>query len=290
MPRSARAPVPSIRWFQEFAAELIALRDSARIATVPQPADLAPGDLAAPVQGQAVSVATTHAAATAAAVAVELAPDPMQARPSAIRNRLVTILDRQIAGASRIAGPVGIEFHREAIYVMASLADEVFIRLDWEGRAFWLRNLLEAHYFGSHFAGERFFQRADQVMARSDDPAAETATVYLMALSLGFRGKYYGQSGDRFITDYSTRLFFFIASRDPEMTEAARLLFPAAYRNTIQGGAPRRFSNVRRWWIALIVILVAWVVAAHFIWGSLSGPLLQNLTCVEQNKAVCTAP
>ncbi len=273
MPQLTRPPVPSIKWFQQFAEEMIALKSLAV-------AGMSVAQSAPPPTGT-VAESSGVGAAAAVATAVEVNAGPAQGRAAAIRQRLIAVLDRQLAEALRIAGPVGVAFHQDAVYVMAALADEVFIRLKWDERNYWLRNLIETHYFGSNFAGERFFQKVDQLLERSDDPAAEAATVYLMALALGFRGKYYGPSGERDIAEYSTCLFHFIANRDPDLKESARVLFPAAYRQTIQSGAPRRFSNPRRWWILLFLVVTAWFIASDFLWRNLTAPLITNLPKVE---------
>ena len=280
MAQSTRPPVPSVKWFQQFAEELIALKALPFQATPPPPAEPA-------TPPASTAVDSGGSAAVAVAAPIEVAASALHARAAAIRQRLIAALDRQLAEALRTAGPVGVAFHQDAVYVMAGLADEIFIRLRWdeEERRYWLRNLIETHYFGSSFAGERFFQKADRLLERSDDPAAETATVYLMALALGFRGKYYGPSGEKNIADYSTRLFHFIASRDPELRESTRLLFPAAYRHTLQSGAPRRFSNPRRWWIVLFLVVAAWFVASDVLWRNLTAPLETGLPKVETEAA-----
>jgi type VI secretion system protein ImpK len=279
MAQSTRPPVPSVKWFQQFAEELIALKSLPfQGAPAPTPAAAAP---TAPSGGAAVD--SRGSAAVAVAAPIEVNAAAACGRAAAIRQRLIAALDRQLAEALRTAGPVGVAFHQDAVYVMAGLADEIFIRLQWdeEERRYWLRNLIETHYFGSSFAGERFFQKVDRLLERNDDPAAETATVYLMALALGFRGKYYGPSGERNIADYSTRLFHFIANRDPELKESTRLLFPAAYRHTLQSGAPRRFSNPRRWWLVLLVVVAAWFVASDLLWRNMTAPLVTDLPKLE---------
>ena len=70
-----------------------------------------------------------------------------------------------------MAGPLGAEFHREAVYVMAALTDEMFLHLDWEGVDFWLGHLFEARFFHSNLAGEQFFLRIEQLLLRDDEPA-----------------------------------------------------------------------------------------------------------------------
>ena len=78
------------------------------------------------------------------------------AEGSEVWQRLLSYLERSGLVAAR-AGGVQAANGRDARYVMASFADEVFLNLDWSGREGWKLNLLEGKLFDSHIAGERFF-------------------------------------------------------------------------------------------------------------------------------------
>ncbi len=257
MLHSAKAPVPSIRLFQQYCAELINLKLLAQSPPVPSAAEPQAEGAADPKQELGVS------------------------RPAAIWSKLELLLERQTIEASRIAGPVGLEFHREAVYVMAALTDETFVHLDWEGREYWLSHLFEARFFRTHFAGEGFFTRIDALLRRDDDPAAETATVYLMALALGFRGKYWGQEHEGAIEGYRNRLFFFIARRDPQIAESLKRLYPESYRHTITPGSPRKLPNPRRWVLICGGTVVLWLVASQFLWSNLTSDLSHKVCCLR---------
>ena len=262
MLRRAPAPVPSLKFFQQYCAVLLDLKQEAQ----------RPPDLATPDPPPAADAATSDA--------TDLAKRPA-GRPQMIWSRLALLLEQQLLEASRIAGPVGLEFHREAIYVMAVLTDETFVHMNWEGSSYWLAHLLEARFFQSHFAGEQFFRRVDQLLARDDDPAAETASVYLAALALGFRGRYWSPQYQEKVDAYRKRLFFFIARRDPEIGEATNQLFPDAYRNTIQAGAAPKLPEPRRWALIACGIVLAWVIAAQLLWYSLSSSLRHQVCCLN---------
>jgi type VI secretion system protein ImpK len=256
MLHSANAPVPSIRLFQQYCAELINLKALAQTPPIPSGTEARPEDPAGAKQELTVG------------------------RPAAIWSKLELLLERQAIEASRMAGPVGLEFHREAIYVMAALTDEIFVHLDWEGRQYWLAHLFEARFFRTHFAGEGFFTRIDALLGRDDDPAAETATVYLMALALGFRGRYFGPEHESTIEGYRNRLFFFIARRDPAMVESLKRLYPEAYRHTIQPGATRGLPNPRRWVMIFAATVVLWLVVTQLLWSNLTSGLSHKVCCL----------
>ena len=258
MPRTSHAPVPTLRLFQEFYSQLIALKWRARN---PDPA-------------------TTTLEASPA----QPGAPPVAADTAVIWSRVLGLLEWQAAEATRTAGPLGLELHREALYVMAALADEIFVHLDWEGRSYWLAHLLEARLFQSHAAGQLFFLRLEALLAREDPAATETAAVYLMALALGFRGKYWGVDDGGALDSYRSRLFFLISKQKPELAEASTRLFPEAYRNTIQAGAARKLSNPRPWLLLLAGAAVLWLVTAQVLWWRLSGPLNDQISRISGSQ------
>jgi hypothetical protein len=70
-------------------------------------------------------------------------------------RRLQTLLEMQALEAGRRGGEYGVLYYKEAQYVMAALADEIFLTLDWTGRDTWRSDLLETRLFGTYDAGEK---------------------------------------------------------------------------------------------------------------------------------------
>jgi type VI secretion system protein ImpK len=248
---TTHVPVPSVALFQDFARELIALK----WLVVQSSAKVADPDLASDSRG-------SHHGPT---------------RAIAVWNRIISVLNRQSLEATRLGGPAGLEFHREAMYVMAALADETFLLLDWEGREFWLSHLIEAQVFRSHAAGDIFFRRIDALLRREDDAAAELAAVYLFAIGLGFRGRYGGEGFSAALESYRLRLFAFIARRTPALARHAGNLFPETYKNTIHTGIDRPIPSARKWRIALVAVFLAWLLIAQVLWWNLSHDLNSQL-------------
>jgi type VI secretion system protein ImpK len=274
MLRIGSAPAPSLHFFQVYTGILL---DTKREVLESAPTDAVAAE--ARPGGVQPSHGGVEPEATDASAVAEMAT--LVGRPQAIWNRLAVLLEQQLMEAARLAGPIGLEFHREAVYVMAALTDEMFLHLDWEGKEFWLGHLLEAKFFQSHLAGEQFFRRIDQLLMRDDEPAAEIAAVYLSALALGFRGRYRATPHQNTIDGYRNRLFSFIARREPELTEHAERLFPQAYRNTLGAGALPRLPNPRRWWLALGGAVVAWLLVAQIGWHNVSSELQHRLCCLR---------
>jgi type VI secretion system protein ImpK len=256
MRRTVQAPLPSVALFQTFTGQIIQLKELARKQEVASAEALPVLDVL-PEENGAVAI--------------------VPGRIIWIWNRVLTLLEQQIVEATRLAGPAGAEFHRQALYVMVALADEMFVHLDWEGRDYWLNHLLEWRLFRSHAAGDLFFRNIDELLLREDDSAAEVATVYLMALALGFRGRHWAQERQSVLDSYRARLFAFIARRDQPLAQPAQRLFPQAYRNTIQTSNPLKLVTPRPWLWALGIAVFAWVAVAHILWWDLTGPMEQRL-------------
>jgi type VI secretion system protein ImpK len=163
---------------------------------------------------------------------------------------------------------------------MVALADEIFLNADWEGRYAWNFNLLESRLFQSHVAGERFFQNIDQLLEKRSPLRVELAKIYLMALSLGFQGKYRGADPEHALRYYRKRLHSFITLGAEDVGRESRLLFPQAYEHTVRGGEVRRFPSARKWIITLAVAIVVMLGISHLLWTTIISdlhPVLDNI-------------
>lgn len=217
----------------------------------------------------------------------EAEPTPIQAEtgdrtaPSAVWQALLTLLERQALVARRSGGDFAVEIFRQAEYVMAGLADEVFLNLDWGGKESWQKHLLEAHLFQSHRAGEEFFDRLDELLQRRDPVYLDLARLYLFALSLGFQGKYRGDPDGAYeLARYRRRLFNFICGRDPELESGTEPLFPTAHAGTLAQGKRKRLPYLRPWLVAFAALIALWILIAHPVWRNLIAdmePAIQSI-------------
>lgn len=199
-----------------------------------------------------------------------------------VRQRLQTLLEHQAAQAALRQGEYGAGMHREAMYVMAALADEVFLGLEWEGRVAWSSNLLETRLFGTQVAGERIFQRIDQLIAERDAARREIAVVYLLALSLGFEGKFRGGSATADLALLRGRLHELVFPRQPSVARGERHLFPQTYLHTLDHANLIRLPTVGRWTAALAVTIALYLVAAHVAWVDVTTDLRQMNTTIAE--------
>jgi type VI secretion system protein ImpK len=208
--------------------------------------------------------------------------DPANSLPADYRRmsvmvwqRLLALFKRQAADAWRYGGAYAAEFHLEAQYVMVAFADEVFIHMDWEGKRDWMSNLLETELFQSHIAGELFFDRLDTLLKTRDPVYKSVAAIYLMALSLGFRGRYYGVDDRGRIQRYRQELFAFIYRRETDLSYESKHFFPDAYVQNLKKEKRLKLHNPRLWLSVLGIVLVSYLAISHGLWMHLTSRLKQ---------------
>ena len=212
----------------------------------------------------------------------KLAPSDEIKVSTFVWQRLVSLFERQEAQAWRYGGTYGAEFYKEAQYVMVALADEIFLNTQWEGQRFWVSNLLESKIFRTHVAGELFFQRLDRLLVDRDPVYRDLAAVYLMALSLGFRGKWRGRDDQGQLERYRRQLFHFVFRREPELENETRHVFPETYYHTLRQETKRRMPNPRAWVVLLVAVVLAYVALTHGIWVKLTGKLFETNDHIER--------
>ena len=179
----------------------------------------------------------------------------------------------------------------EAQYIMAAFADEVFIHLDWEGGPAWTSNLLESTLFQSHVAGEAFFEKVDQLLSDRDPACKGLAAVYLTALSLGFRGKYYGVNDHGRLRHYRRELFAFAFNEQTDLTGESRIAFPDAYVQSLRKEAKRKLTNPRVWVGVLGIVFLSYLIISHGIWLNLTSRLERaNSQIVEIERRLNAKP
>jgi type VI secretion system protein ImpK len=205
-----------------------------------------------------------------------------------IRVRLVGLMERSSLFAGRNAGELGFGLYREVQYVMAALADETFLRLDWRGNDYWTEHLLETQLFNSHNAGEELFARLDRLLDQPERSYTDIYAVYLMALALGFRGKYWGVDDNGRLEGYRQRLFVRIYRRRPDLFGESGRLFPDSYRHTLDEGIAKKLPSPVRWFGGLVLAVLAWVVIAHVLWQNVTEDLDAKARAIKNAPSAAT--
>ncbi|MBO4405274.1 MAG: DotU family type IV/VI secretion system protein [Alphaproteobacteria bacterium] len=123
---------------------------------------------------------------------------------------------------------------REVVYIMVSLADEIFLNIPWDGKKYWEDNMLEKHFFGTQIAGEKIFTNIDKLIEKNDVESILIAEIYTKALSLGFRGKYRDDAEqDKPIDVYRKNLFNFVERFDKSINMISHRMFSKEYIYTL---------------------------------------------------------
>jgi len=197
--------------------------------------------------------------------------DPPPPEPEEVKSRLVTLFEKQsVAAQTRLADHEQTAF-KEAQYVMVAMADEVFLRLDWNGRGLWTRRPLEAEEpFNSHVAGERIFQRIDEIVREREAVPVELLSVYLAALALDFQGKYRysieGSAGAKEPSRYRRDLAKQLDQADESSVRPATELCPEAYDATLPGTGRRGLPTLRVVLLVLLIIFLCWLFIGLSLW------------------------
>lgn len=234
----------------------------------------------APSQGASASVPTRFLSArfrSFYALVRDLAEDARALGDDAPHNRveaMVAVLVNHLSAgqeeALRLGGAYGATLFQDAAYVMAALADEIFLfQVDWAGRAAWDDVLVEARLCGTRLAGERVFERADALLAAAEPAHGELAGLYLMAFALGFQGRYRDvPGGAEVLASYRRRLRALVGGATPSLHpgDGGGPLFADAYAQTLDQGTPVGLPPLRRWlWLAAGLV-AAYLVVSHVAW------------------------
>ncbi|MBP6985541.1 MAG: DotU family type IV/VI secretion system protein [Alphaproteobacteria bacterium] len=190
------------------------------------------------------------------------------ALPEQIIQRLLTLLNSQSVDAARFGGEFAAKYYIEAQFIMAALADEIFLHMDWHGKDYWGKNLLEDKLYGTHNAGEILFDRIDDFLKVRDPSRADLAMLYLICLGLGFKGKYRHMPDNGKIQHYRRELFIFIYRRDPTLYEMGTTLMPDAYLHTMENGKLVFLNDTQPWIIAYAVLGIVMLLASYMVWHS----------------------
>lgn len=190
-----------------------------------------------------------------------------------VSARLTDLLQQQARAVRRDATTTEIKAHEMAQYVMAALADEIFIlELDWAGHEAWLDVLIEHKLFQSNKAGRQFFEFAAQILRPQQRSALhiELASVFLLALQLGFKGLYRGHEGEATLRSYRQQLYRLVnAGGHGHRGEPA---FFQAYQHRLSGDKDQRLAPLTPWYALGRIALAVYLALSTVVWLALLHP------------------
>lgn len=211
----------------------------------------------------------------------------MRSLSSMVSLRLYSFLIKQKQEVESLGTEQEQKLYRVALYVMAALADELFIlELKWDGQKYWTDCLLETRLFRTSMAGRNFFKYADNLLHVRGNSSIhqELAMVFLMALQLGFKGRYSGRDGKEFLSNLRKDLLHFIGYR----ADGEKPAFPQAVQEQykLQKHTPARLAPVSRWYWMGAAALLVYLAVSSAVWfhvsDSITGILPSRCTAMAQ--------
>lgn len=192
-------------------------------------------------------------------------------------QHLASQLGRDTVAARRLGGALAEKLCAESGFIAAVLADEILLHgPDWAGRRHWPRTLLESRAYRSYDGGESFFRRLDAVLASPDPVQRQLAPLFLLALRLGFLGRYRGEpDAAAAIDQYSRRLFEVMANRAPAAAHPSRPLAPQAYAHTVSADRIHFLPYIGGWGSALLGYLATFLLLSWLAWHHEMAPVME---------------
>ncbi|MBP9752237.1 MAG: DotU family type IV/VI secretion system protein [Proteobacteria bacterium] len=191
-----------------------------------------------------------------------------------IQKKLHQVLEVHSLQASKNTSGITASYFRDAQYVMVSLADEVFLNMEWSGTKVWRKILLEGQVFQTQVAGEQFFKRLDALLQSSDPARSELAQVYLTALSLGFKGRYNEGTDQEQLNWYRDQLYLLIKGRHNDLYYPGKQrLNEDPYSCTISEHPGKGLPDLKTWVSTLLSVLVVYVFISYIVWHKLASEM-----------------
>lgn len=187
-----------------------------------------------------------------------------------IQHKFINMFERFALHSQNQAGEFASSQFQDFLYSMVAMLDEVFLSFPWHGQRRWKHNLMEKRFFQTQVAGELFFKKVDDLIEENDPLRHDLASVYLMVLALGFKGKYRGEDDEGQLSWYRQQLYTLMHKHPSSLYQPGRAqLIEESYDHTINIAAPKGLPNLKNWVIAFSSIIVAYVLISSFLWYGL---------------------
>jgi type VI secretion system protein ImpK len=170
---------------------------------------------------------------------------------------------------------------RQAVYALALFMDEQVGESEWSGKMEWFNEPLGQTLLQDPEGGVNFYSRLDSL----GDRQRAVKEVFLVCLSLGFRGKYIELEPTQQAARIGEIRQKLIRSINPSGIDTRRVLFPEAYTPALplEDEAP----PPPRWWMAvsLGVVVLAVIIWALLYWSAGGLPVEAAQTIRRINEA-----
>ena len=202
-------------------------------------------------------------------------------------KQLRTRLGEQQGEIRRNASIMEQKDYLRVLYVICVLTDEqMLFDMGPEVAELWRKELLETAFFGTAEAGSRFYQRVDELLGKRGDPerSSDLAAVYLVSLSLGFRGRYRSPSAAAELKRIQLKLY-----RQLEKPVQSDSLFYQAYQHhltEVEDPSRHRVAPLSKWRACGYIAVAAYLLISSIIWFS-NQSRLENMVAAFDCGARC---
>lgn len=197
---------------------------------------------------------------------------------------LIHLLERQAAEMREALDDQAFEVYREAQYVMAALADDLYSHVDASDQPAWVS--LEQRFFRANAAGEMFFQKLDDLLQGQDPEHIELAQLYFFAICLGFQGRYRNAHDLAPLLAYRQQLFDKVFSGQPALTRNDAPLMQLAPIRAVPDREVRSLPHPQVWLALPAGVLLLWVLFSFVFWTGFLRPITRMVTTpVHSNSA-----
>jgi len=204
------------------------------------------------------------------------AGDP-EAAAALVSRTLVQLIEMQTLESRREGSRFALQGIADARYLKAALADETLLHSDWVGRDCWTAHLVEAALFRTSVAGEKVFEKLEELLSNREPSQRPLASLYLSALALDFQGKYRGAASSDRLQGYRAELFQFVYQRPADLGARDRVLSERAYASTLAHITPKNMPTLSRWTLMFFLGLLALLAVSEILWLWQSWPVREIL-------------
>ena len=210
---------------------------------------------------------------------IKVEENPQMLLALQVRDRVCRVLELKQIEFLKIASPSEKERYEEVHYIYAALADEIFLSEPWSGQQEFINYLIEENIFSTSEAGEKIFDRIDEVLRSKPEQMTGLAELYLQILIIGFEGQYRGRDSENKIEEYIRSLYVYINRKEPGLgnkkseVNGDQKIDKVHYERILSNLKPVKFFRINRPVFISLVIVILLLIFSQIIYVVMTKPL-----------------
>lgn len=198
--------------------------------------------------------------------------------PLVIRERLASLLDKQVEAAHREHVETKTERFQLAQWVMARLADVTLDSFDWWGRRA-ARPLTDDFPLPDGMPVD-VVKQVEEILDTTD---SELAEIYFLALVAGLEPASDPRRREELEACQRELLTKVVIHRPELMAGPPSIVFPDAYRRSQTRGTPGVLPPLRRWVVALVLVMIGMFTVSAMVYEWATQGVAQTLETILKN-------